>query len=85
MQEDTLMALATCKYMERWYGKAQQDVEIIDYINMVQKGRDVEEHGIQVLRESNIDRIRKSAEYWVKMSREPHRDIQEKWAKCKKN
>jgi hypothetical protein len=37
-QEDTLMALATCKDMERWYEKAHQVVERIDYINMVQKG-----------------------------------------------
>jgi hypothetical protein len=37
-QEDTLMALATCKDMERWYEKAHQVVEIIDYIITVQKG-----------------------------------------------
>lgn len=85
LQEDTLMALATCKDMERWYEKAQQAVEKIDYISAVQKGRDAKEHDIRVLRESNIDRIRKSIEYWVKMSREPHREIQEKWAMCEKN
>jgi hypothetical protein len=38
-----------------------------------------------MLRESSIDRIKKSAEYWEKMAREPHRDIQEKWAKCEKS
>jgi hypothetical protein len=27
LQEDTLMALETCKYMERWYEKAYQAVE----------------------------------------------------------
>jgi hypothetical protein len=46
LQEDTLMALATCKDMERWYEKAQQAVERIDYINLVQQGRDTEEHDI---------------------------------------
>ena len=35
-QEDTLMALATCKDMEIWYEKAHQAVERIDYINVVQ-------------------------------------------------
>jgi hypothetical protein len=52
--------------MEIWYEKAHQVVEIIDYINVVQKGRDTEEHDIQVLRDNNIDHIRKSVEYWVK-------------------
>jgi hypothetical protein len=60
LQEDTLMALATCKDMERWYEKAQQAMERIDYISVVQKGRDTEEHDIWVLKESSIDRIRKS-------------------------
>jgi hypothetical protein len=32
-QEDTLMELATCKDVERWYEKAYQVVEIIEYIN----------------------------------------------------
>jgi hypothetical protein len=59
-QEDTLMALETCKDMERWYEKSHQAVEIIDYISMVQKGRDAEEHNIWVLRDNNIDRIRNS-------------------------
>jgi hypothetical protein len=38
-----------------------------------------------VSRESNIDRIKKSIEYWAKMAWEPHREIQEKWAKCEKS
>jgi hypothetical protein len=38
LQEDTLMVLTTCKYMERWYEKTQQAMEIIYYISMVQKG-----------------------------------------------
>jgi len=38
LQEYTLMALTTCKDMERWYEKAQQDVERVDYIGAVQQG-----------------------------------------------
>jgi hypothetical protein len=30
-QEETLMALVTCKYVERWYEKEYQDLEQIDY------------------------------------------------------
>jgi hypothetical protein len=37
-QEDTLMVLETCKDMERWYEKAHQAVERIDYISAVQRG-----------------------------------------------
>jgi hypothetical protein len=48
------MALATYKDVERWYEKAHQSVEGIDYINAVQKGRDVEEHDIRVLRDKSI-------------------------------
>jgi hypothetical protein len=70
--------------MERWYEKVQQSMERIDYISAVKKGQDIEENGIRVLRESNIDRIRKSVNYWLKMSQEPHQEIQEKWAKCEK-
>jgi hypothetical protein len=36
-QEDTLMALETCKDMEIWYEKSHQVVERIDYISVVQK------------------------------------------------
>jgi hypothetical protein len=43
-QEDILMALPKCKDMEIWYEKSHQVVERIDYINVVQQGRDVEEH-----------------------------------------
>ena len=75
------MALATCKDMERWYEKEHQYVERIDYINLVQQGRDDEEHEIWVLRESNIDRIRKLVEYWVKMAQETYLEIQERWDK----
>ena len=62
------MALEMCKDMEIWYEKAHQAVERIDYINTVQKGRDVEKHDIRVLRDNNIDHIRKLTEYWVKMT-----------------
>jgi hypothetical protein len=62
------MALAMCKGVERWYEKAHQAMERIDYINAVQQIRDAEEHDIRVLNESNIDRIRKSTEYWVKIA-----------------
>jgi hypothetical protein len=31
-QEDTLMALATCKDMEQWYENAQQEVERLEYM-----------------------------------------------------
>jgi hypothetical protein len=37
-QEDTLMGLETCKDMQRWYEKAHQALERIDYISAVQKG-----------------------------------------------
>jgi hypothetical protein len=85
IQEDTLMALETCKDMERWYKKVHQAMERIDYISAtVQQGRDTEDHGIRVLRESIIDHIRKSIEYWIKMAQETHREIQEKWVKCEK-
>jgi hypothetical protein len=85
LQEDTLMALATCKDMERWYERAQQAVERIKYIDAVQQGRDKEEHDIQMLRKSSLDRMKRSTEYWAKMSQEPHREIQEQWAKCEKH
>jgi hypothetical protein len=71
-QEDIIMVLVTCKDMERWYDKAHQAVERIDYISAVQQGRDVEEHSIWVLRDSIIDCIKKSSQYWVKMAQEPH-------------
>jgi hypothetical protein len=53
-QEDTLMELETFKDVERWYEKSYQAVERIDYISTVQKGRDIEERGIRVLRDSSI-------------------------------
>jgi hypothetical protein len=59
------MALENYKDVERWYEKSYQVVESIDYISAVQKGQDAEEHGIQVLRDSNISRIRKTVEYRV--------------------
>jgi hypothetical protein len=29
--------------------------------------------------------MKMSAEYWAKMSRDPHREIQEQWIRCKKH
>jgi hypothetical protein len=34
-QEDTLMALAACKEMERWYERVHQAVERLEYIEAV--------------------------------------------------
>jgi hypothetical protein len=84
-QEDTLMGMETCKDMQRWYEKAHQALEQIDYINEVQKGRDTEEHGIRVLMDRNISRIRKAVEYWVSMVQEPQWKIQEIWGECEKS
>jgi hypothetical protein len=78
-QEYTLMALETYKDVETWYEKSYQVVEIIDYISVVQKGQDAEEHGIQVLRDSSISQIKKATEYWVSMAQEPQWEIQKKW------
>jgi hypothetical protein len=38
-----------------------------------------------VLSENNLERINRSVEYWAKMSREPHREIQGKWDKCERH
>jgi hypothetical protein len=37
-QEDTLMALATCKDMEKWYERVQEAVERLEYIEAVRQG-----------------------------------------------
>jgi hypothetical protein len=84
-QEVTLMVLVTCKDVEIWYEKAHQEVERIDYINMVQKGRYIEENHIRVLMDNNIDQIRKADKYWVKMAQEPQWEIQEKWIDCERS
>jgi hypothetical protein len=59
----------TCNVQK--YGEVVQEsttaMERIEYISMVQKGRDVEEHDIRVLRERSIDHINKSVEYLEKM------------------
>jgi hypothetical protein len=78
------MALSTCKDIKKWYEKDHLAVERIDYINTVQKGQGVEEHGIWVLRDSSRDQIRKAVKYWIKMAQEPQREIQEKWTECEK-
>jgi len=53
--------------MEKWYERAQQAMEGVDYISVVQQGQYIEEHDIWVLKERNLDRINKLAEYWAKM------------------
>jgi hypothetical protein len=85
LQEDTLMALTTCKDMERWYEKASKPWR--ESTTLVQSNRaEIKKNTtFEVLNESSLDRIKKSVEYWEKMSREPHREIQEKWAKCEKH
>jgi hypothetical protein len=65
--------------MEMWYEKSHKVVERINYINVFQHGRDAKENDIWVLRDSNIDRINKLVEYWVKIAQETHQEIQEKW------
>jgi hypothetical protein len=60
-QEDTLMALTTCKEMERWNEKAQQVVERLEYIEAVQQGREKENHGIHLVGKSSLDRMKKSS------------------------
>jgi hypothetical protein len=45
----------------------------------------LKENDIQGIRDNNIDHIRKSAEYWVKMAQEPQREIQEKWVDCERS
>jgi hypothetical protein len=69
------MGITTYKDMQRWYGKAHQALEWIDYINEVQKGRDTKEHGIRVPMENNIAQIRKAIEQWVYMVQEPRRKM----------
>jgi hypothetical protein len=44
----------------------------------MQKGRDAEEHGIRVLRDRSISRIKKAVKYQVSMAQEPQ------WAECEK-
>jgi hypothetical protein len=34
---------------------------------------------------SSLDRIKRSIEYWTKMYQDPHREIQEQYAKCQKH
>ena len=57
------MALATCKDMEQWYEKAQQEVERLEYIEAVQQNRDKEEHGIQTVGKSSLNHMKMLVEY----------------------
>jgi hypothetical protein len=60
-------------------------VEILEYIEAVQQGREKKEHGIQTVGKSSLNRMKISIKYWASISRDPHREIQEKWTKCKKH
>jgi hypothetical protein len=84
-QEDTLITLVTCKEMERWHEKEKQAVERLEYIEVVHRSQKEENHGIQLVGKSSLDLMNKSVEYWAKMTRDPHREIQEQWAKCHKH
>jgi hypothetical protein len=66
------MALTTCKEMERWYERAQQVVEILEYIEVVEQGQDKGKHGVQMVGKSRLNHMKRSAEYWANMSRHPH-------------
>jgi hypothetical protein len=57
------MALGTCKDMERWHERVQQSVERLEYIDVVQQGRDKEEHGIWVLGKRILDCMKRSVRY----------------------
>jgi hypothetical protein len=83
-QEDTLMELTTCKEMERWYDKEQQVVERLKFIEAVQKGQEKEDHEIQLVSKRSLNFLKRSTEYWAKMPRIPHKEIQEQWARCEK-
>jgi hypothetical protein len=71
--------------VERWYERVQQVVERLEYIEVVQQGRDKEKYGIQMKGKISLNRMNRSAEYWAKMSRDPHQEIQEQWTRCKKH
>jgi hypothetical protein len=71
--------------MERWNKKAQKAVERLEYIEAVQQGQEMENHGIRLVGKSSLDRVNKSAEYWGKMNQDPHREIEKQWDKCKKH
>jgi hypothetical protein len=84
-QEDTLMGLPTYKDMQRWYEKAHQALEQIDYINEVSEGSRYRRAWHQVLMDSSIARIRKEVEHWVSMVQEPQRKMKERWGECEKS
>jgi hypothetical protein len=67
IQEDTLMALATCKDVEWWDERAQQSVDRIEYIDTVKQGGDKEEQGIRMLGKISLDHMKRSTEYWANM------------------
>jgi hypothetical protein len=60
-------------------------VERLEYIEVVQQGREKENHGIQLVGKSSLDRMKKYFKYWVKMTWDPHQEIQKQWGKCQKH
>jgi hypothetical protein len=62
--------------MEKWYERAQQEVETLKYIKAIQQVQGKEEHGIQMVGKSSLNRMKRLVEYWDKISRDPHREIQ---------
>jgi hypothetical protein len=49
--------------MEQWYEKAQQKVERLKFIEEVHKGREKEDHDIQLVSKSSLNRMKRSVEY----------------------
>jgi len=60
-------------------------VERLEFVEAIQKFREKEDHGIWLVSKSSLNHMKRSVEYWAKMSRIPHEEIQEQWAKCQKH
>jgi hypothetical protein len=60
-------------------------VETLEFIEAVQKGREKEDHDIRLVSKISLNHMKRSAEYWAKMSRISHEEIQEQWARCQKH
>jgi hypothetical protein len=70
-QEETLLGLVAYKEMMRWSEKYHQVLAQIEYIREIQKGRGEEEHGIRMLADESLVRIRIATKYWVQLVIEP--------------
>jgi hypothetical protein len=84
-QEETLLGLIAYKEMMRWSEKAHQVLAQIEYIREIQKGRGEEEHGIRMLADESLVRIRVATKYWVQLVVEPQQKMQEIWEECLRN